>query len=45
MSHNLFETFAAKMRERTDADFITTRDGRRYSYTDALTQNAQLAGA
>ncbi|RBI67719.1 malonyl-CoA synthase [Vreelandella sulfidaeris] len=45
MSHNLFETFAAKMRERTDADFITTRDGRRYSYTDALTQSAQLAGA
>lgn len=45
MSHNLFETFAAKMRERTDADFITTRDGRRYSYTDALNQSAQLAGA
>lgn len=45
MSHNLFETFAAKMRERADVDFITTRDGRRYSYTDALTQSAQLAGA
>ncbi|NYS78604.1 MULTISPECIES: malonyl-CoA synthase [Halomonadaceae] len=45
MSHNLFETFAAKMRERAEADFITTRDGRRYRYTDALTISAQLAGA
>lgn len=45
MSHNLFETFAAKMRERADADFITTREGQRYSYTDALSQSAQLAGA
>lgn len=45
MSHNLFETFAVKMRERADADFITTREGHRYSYTDALTQSAQLAGA
>lgn len=45
MSHNLFATFAAKMRERAEADFISTRDGRRYSYTDALTISAQLAGA
>ncbi|CAO1668528.1 Long-chain-fatty-acid--CoA ligase [Halomonas sp. NYA30] len=45
MSHNLFETFAAKMRERAEADFITTRDGRRYSYTDALSISAKLAGA
>lgn len=45
MSHNLFETFAAKMRARAEADFITTRDGRRYRYTDALTLSAQLAGA
>ncbi|MDQ7729016.1 malonyl-CoA synthase [Halomonas sp. SpR8] len=45
MSHNLFETFAAKMRERANADFITTRDGRRYTYTDALSSSAQLAGA
>jgi len=45
MSHNLFETFAAKMRERAEADFITTRDGRRYRYADALTISAQLAGA
>lgn len=45
MSYNLFETFAAKMRERVEADFITTRDGRRYRYTDALSISAQLAGA
>jgi len=45
MSHNLFETFAAKMRERADADFITTREGRRYSYTDALSISAKLASA
>ncbi|SJN14718.1 Acetoacetyl-CoA synthetase [leucine] [Halomonas citrativorans] len=45
MNHNLFETFATKMRERADADFITTREGRHYSYTDALNISAQLAGA
>ncbi|HDZ47532.1 hypothetical protein LCGC14_0058300 [marine sediment metagenome] len=45
MSHNLFATFAAKMGERADADFMTTREGQRYSYTDALSQSAQLAGA
>ncbi|QTF92180.1 malonyl-CoA synthase [Halomonas sp. BM-2019] len=45
MSHNLFETFAARMRERDDADFITTREGRRYSYADALGESARLAGA
>lgn len=45
MSHNLFETFATKMRERADADFITTREGRRYSYTDALSISAKLASA
>ena len=45
MSHNLFETFAARMRDRGDADFITTREGRRYSYRDALDASARLAGA
>lgn len=45
MSHNLFETFAARMRERNHADFITTREGHRYSYHDALTVSARLAGA
>ncbi|WP_111413583.1 malonate--CoA ligase [Billgrantia lactosivorans] len=45
MSHNLFETFAARMRDRGTADFITTRDGRRYAYRDALEVSARLAGA
>jgi malonyl-CoA/methylmalonyl-CoA synthetase len=45
MSHNLFETFAARMRSRGDADFITTREGRRYSYAEALAASARLAGA
>ncbi|QTP60302.1 malonyl-CoA synthase [Billgrantia antri] len=45
MSHNLFDTFAARMRDRGDADFITTREGRRYSYRDALGASARLAGA
>ena len=45
MSHNLFTTFATKMSERADAEFITTREGRHYSYTDALNMSAQLAGA
>ena len=45
MSQNLFETFAARMQNRGDADFITTRDGRRYSHADALTASARLAGA
>lgn len=45
MSHNLFETFARRMHERGDADFITTREGRDYSYSDALAMSARLAGA
>lgn len=45
MSHNLFETFARRMQERGDADFITTREGRGYSYTEALAMSARLAGA
>lgn len=45
MSYNLFETFAARMRERDTADFIATREGRRYSYRDALNASARLAGA
>ena len=45
MNHNLFETFAAKMRERADANFITTREGRYYTYQDALRISAELAGA
>ncbi len=45
MSQSLFETFAARMQDRGDADFITTRDGRRYSHADALAASARLAGA
>ncbi|RUR33109.1 malonate--CoA ligase [Vreelandella nanhaiensis] len=45
MNHNLFETFAAKMRERADANFIITREGRYYTYQDALRISAELAGA
>nr|WP_295709929.1 malonyl-CoA synthase [uncultured Halomonas sp.] len=45
MSHNLFETFAEKMRERAASDFITTREGRRYRYSDAMDISAKLAGA
>ncbi|MFP4136798.1 MAG: malonate--CoA ligase [Halomonas sp.] len=45
MSHNLFATFARRMCERGDADFITTREGRRYSHADALAESARLAGA
>ena len=45
MNHNLFDTFAARMRERGNAPFITTREGRHYSYQDALNESAQLAGA
>lgn len=44
MNHNLFETFAVRMRDRGDADFITTREGRHYSYRDALDASARLAG-
>ncbi|SHF85129.1 malonyl-CoA/methylmalonyl-CoA synthetase [Modicisalibacter ilicicola DSM 19980] len=45
MSHNLFDTFADRMRARGDADFITTRKGRGYSYAEALEESAHLAGA
>ncbi|WP_104203927.1 malonate--CoA ligase [Billgrantia saliphila] len=42
---NLYETFTARMRDRGDADFITTREGRRYRYSDARSATARLAGA
>ncbi|PMR67430.1 malonate--CoA ligase [Halomonas heilongjiangensis] len=45
MSHNLFATFAERMRERGDADFITTHGGRGYSHREALAASARLAGA
>ncbi|MCH4562229.1 malonyl-CoA synthase [Halomonas sp. EGI 63088] len=45
MNHNLFATFAQRMQERGDADFITTREGRGYTYTAAESASARLAGA
>ncbi|MFY0989790.1 malonate--CoA ligase [Halomonas sp. C05BenzN] len=45
MNHNLFETFAARMRQRGGSDFITTREGSGYTYEQALTASARLAGA
>ncbi|MES1924426.1 malonyl-CoA synthase [Salinisphaera sp. T31B1] len=44
MSHNLFESFAERMSARGDADFIVTREGRRYSYAQALAASERLAG-
>ncbi|WP_372614779.1 malonyl-CoA synthase [Halomonas sp.] len=45
MNHNLFATFARRMNERGDADFITTREGHGYSYAEALAATGRLAGA
>ncbi|GGX88630.1 malonyl-CoA synthase [Litchfieldella qijiaojingensis] len=45
MSHNLFSTFAERMQARGDADFITTREGRGYTYAEALAASARLGGA
>lgn len=43
MNHNLFATFATRMKQRGNADFITTREGRNYSYAEALATSARLA--
>ncbi|TDN98204.1 malonate--CoA ligase [Halomonas ventosae] len=45
MNQNLFATFARRMRERGDADFITTREGRGYRHAEALATTERLAGA
>ncbi|AOY88315.1 malonyl-CoA synthase [Marinobacter salinus] len=45
MNHNLFDTFAAKMQARGTANFITTPEGGKYSYADALAQTERMAGA
>lgn len=45
MNHNLFATFAERMSARQDHNFITTQDGRSYSYGEALATSAKLAGA
>lgn len=45
MNNNLFATFAERMNARRDQNFITTLDGRSYSYAQALDTSARLAGA
>ncbi len=45
MNHNLFHTFATRMQERGTANFITTPEGKTYSYADALTRTGRIAGA
>ncbi|WP_152206229.1 malonate--CoA ligase [Marinobacter changyiensis] len=45
MNHNLFETFARHMNARNQSAFIVTPEGRDFTYADALTISAQLAGA
>lgn len=45
MNHNLFDTFAGKMRARGAANFITTPEGARYSYAEALARTEYIAGA
>ncbi|WP_404367085.1 malonyl-CoA synthase [Marinobacter sp.] len=45
MNHNLFESFARRMTERKEHDFIVTPEGRNYTYGEALEVTAQLAGA
>ncbi|MDX1635816.1 MAG: malonyl-CoA synthase [Marinobacter sp.] len=45
MNHNLFESFAKRMTERRQHDFIVTPEGRNYSYGEALEVTEQLAGA
>ncbi|SFR57850.1 malonyl-CoA/methylmalonyl-CoA synthetase [Marinobacter gudaonensis] len=45
MNNNLFATFAAKMQERGTANFITTPEGKTYSYAEALSTTEQIAGA
>lgn len=45
MNNNLFETFARRMNARNQSAFIVTPEGRDFTYADALTISAQLAGA
>ncbi|MEC7816202.1 MAG: malonyl-CoA synthase [Pseudomonadota bacterium] len=44
MNQNLFDTFASRMQARAAANFITTPDGRTYSYDEALDITARMAG-
>ncbi|UYG07124.1 malonate--CoA ligase [Halomonas sp. M4R1S46] len=45
MTHNLFDTLARRMQGRGDAEFIITREGRGYTYAQALAATTRLAGA
>lgn len=45
MNHNLFETFARRMTDRAQHDFIVTPEGRNYTYGEALDASSRLAGA
>mgnify|MGYP005990930249 CR=1 FL=1 len=45
MNHNLFATLARRMQQRGDAAFIETREGRGYTYAQALAATTHLAGA
>ncbi|MDX1817157.1 MAG: malonyl-CoA synthase [Marinobacter sp.] len=45
MNQNLFATFNTRMQARGQANFITTPEGKVYSYDEALESSARLAGA
>lgn len=45
MNQNLFDTFATRMEARGPANFITTPEGKIYSYADALGTTERIAGA
>ncbi len=45
MNQNLFNTFASRMESRGTANFITTPEGQKYSYADALGITERIAGA
>ncbi len=45
MNHNLFETFAGHLNARNQSSFMVTPEGRDFTYADAFTISAGLAGA
>ncbi len=45
MNHNLFETFAQHLNVRNQSSVIVTPEGRDFTYADAFTISARLAGA
>lgn len=44
MRGNLFEIFSSRMEADTQREFISTTDGRRFSYADMLALTARIAG-